>query len=156
MKKNNLYPNIQYRYFYRQEKSRTLLFPYLNCPFPFIIYPQRALLRTKLKYPVQLRCIHLLPREHHQGRIQRDRQEKVANNNGTQRINGHEALNPPLPREYSRPRDHDSSAGKAEKKSPLESLEQSGEFLEKRGVLDLFRCRSPGHVDFEEVTKERL
>lgn len=74
----------------------------------------------------------------------------------TQRENGNKSIDSPIPGHGERAHNHTCSHEDAEEESVFEALEQTRDFFKEGDVFDFFGGGAPGHVDFEEMTEERL
>jgi hypothetical protein len=98
----------------------------------------------------------LLPRKHHQRRVQHNRQQQMTPHQARQRVNSNHSINPPHGRERVRPGDHQSHHRKTKQECETELLDQFRHLGEKRRVFDFFGCRAPRHVDLEHVREKGL
>lgn len=80
----------------------------------------------------------------------------MRSNNSCQGIDSNEVIDDPIPWECIHASDHETGAGEAEDEGKLEALEETRHFFEEGDVFYFFGRRSPCHVNFEEMAKERL
>jgi hypothetical protein len=97
-----------------------------------------------------------LPRKQHKVRVQRDRQEEVAEDDGRQRPDGGEEVDAPEGRGDGGEADHAGAADDAEEEGEFELLQQLRHLFEEGRVFNLLGRRAPGHVDGEHVGEEGL
>jgi len=99
-----------------------------------------------------------LPRESHQRRIQRERQQEMRDSDRAHRQDSDEILDSPVVWD-ERPDGQDYYACKTEdteEHGELELLQDLGDFDEEVGELGFLGGSTPGHVDLEHVRKEGL
>jgi len=94
-----------------------------------------------------------LPSEHHQRRVQSNRQHEVPNNHSTQRINCDEVIDSPFPRQSYGAHDHHCSASEAKYEGEFEALDETRDFNKKSGIFNFLGGGTPCHVDLEEMAK---
>lgn len=80
----------------------------------------------------------------------------MAHHDGAKREDGDELGDAPVPWDVESASDHTSGAENAEDEGVLETLDETGKFLEEGGVLDFLCGGAPGHVDLEEVREDGL
>jgi hypothetical protein len=71
-------------------------------------------------------------------------------------INRNERRDAPIPWKGNCACDHNSCAYEAKYESEFESFEETRKFFKERGIFNLLRSSSPGHIDFKEVAEEGL
>lgn len=97
-----------------------------------------------------------LPREHHQGRVERDGQQEVAGDDVGEGPDGREVVDAPLGREGVQAAEDEGDHGEAEDEGALEAPQQPRQLLEEVDLLQLLGRRAPRHVHAEEVAQDRL
>lgn len=80
----------------------------------------------------------------------------MTSNHRSQRIDRHKSINPPIPWECRRARNHQPRTRKTENKCKLKTFEEAWDFFKERYVFDLLCGGTPCHVDLEKVTEEGL
>ncbi len=114
--------------------------------------------KNALKKPHQKSLNPASPRESHQPRIQRNRQQQMTPNQHSQRKDRDELVDVPTPRDELRSRhdDHNRNRQERQRNRVLERSRDFRDLDEEVRELDFLRGGAPGHVDAEHVAEERL
>ncbi|TEY70290.1 hypothetical protein BOTCAL_0107g00030 [Botryotinia calthae] len=80
----------------------------------------------------------------------------MTHNHRTQREDSNKSIDYPIPRHGDRAHNHAGGHENAEDESVFKALEQTRDFFKESYVFDFFGGGAPGHVDFEEMTEQRL